>query len=106
MRTFLITGDFNTQANNNYLKDVCDIYSFKQIIKQPTCWKNPTNPKCKDLLTNRQRSFQISCVIDTELSDFHKMTVTLMRSYIIKAEPKIIMYQDYQKRFSNKFQIT
>ena len=59
-------------------------------------YKNPNNPKSIDLmLTNRQHSFQNSCVIDTELSDFHKMTVTVLRS-----EPKIVMYWDC-KNFSN-----
>ena len=52
------------------------------------------------MLTNRQRSFQNSCVIDTGLSDFRKMTVTVLRSYFIKAEPKIKIYWDY-KQFSN-----
>ena len=38
------------------------------------------------MLTNRQRGFQNSCAIDTGLSDFHKMTVTLLRSSFLKAE--------------------
>ena len=38
------------------------------------------------MLTNRQRSFQNSCAIDTGLSDFHKVTVTLLRSSFLKAE--------------------
>ena len=47
------------------------------------------------MLTKRQRSFQNSRVIDTRLSDFHKMTVTVLRSRFLKAEHKIIMYRDY-----------
>ena len=38
------------------------------------------------MLTNRQRGFQNSCAIDTGLSDFHKMTVILLRSSFLKAE--------------------
>ena len=52
------------------------------------------------MLTNRNRSFQNSCVIDTGLSDFHKMTVTVLRSHLNKLGPKIIHYRDY-KSFSN-----
>ena len=52
------------------------------------------------MLTNRNRSFQNSCVIDTGLSDFHKMTVTVLRSYLNKLRSKIIHYRDY-KNFSN-----
>ena len=82
------------------VKYFCDSYSFQHLVKEPTRYKNPNNPKRIDLmLTNTQGSFQISCVINTGLSDFHKMTVTLLRSYLLKAEPKIIMYRDYKKIF-------
>ena len=41
------------------------------LIKQPTCFKNPENPSCIDLiLTNKPNSFQTKCVIETGLSDF------------------------------------
>ena len=71
---FLIIADFNAQASNKSVKDFCDVYSFKHLIKEPTCYKNPNNPKCIDfMLTSKQRSFQNSCVIDTGLFDFHKM---------------------------------
>ena len=53
------------------------------------------------MLTYRILSFQNFSVIDTRLSDFHEMTVTVLRSYLQKAEPKIMMYKDY-KKFSNK----
>ena len=52
------------------------------------------------ILTNRNRSLQNFCVIDTGLSDFHKMTVTILRSYLNKLWPKIIQCRDY-KKFSN-----
>ena len=48
------------------------------MIKKPTCYKNPKNPTCKDLmLTKVPRSFQSTCVIETGLSDFHLMTLTV-----------------------------
>ena len=39
------------------------------------------------MLTNRQRSFQNSCVIDTGLCDSHKMIVTVLRSYFLVVAP-------------------
>ena len=42
----------------------------------------------------------ISFVIDTELSDFHKMVVTFMKTTFRKLEPKIINFRKY-KNFSN-----
>ena len=52
------------------------------------------------MLANRNRSFQKSCVIDTGLSDLHKMTVTVLRSHLNKLGPKTIHYRDC-KKFSN-----
>ena len=79
------------------MKDFRNIYSFKNLIKEPTCCKNPANPKCIDLmLTNRRRSFQNSYVIETGLPDFHKMTVTVLRYFLKKVEPKVIFYRDYK----------
>ena len=75
---FILIGDFNAEESDTTIKDFCDIYCFKDLIKDATCFKHS---KCIDLkLTNRNGSFQNFCVIDTELSDFHKMTVTVLRS--------------------------
>ena len=52
------------------------------------------------MLTNRHRSFQNSCVIETGLPDFHKMTVTVLRCFLKKVEPKVIFCRDY-KNFIN-----
>ena len=49
-----------------------------------------------------QRSFQNSSSIDTGLSDFHKMTVTVLGSYFQKAEPKVVMYRDYNTNTKNE----
>ena len=76
---FLI-GDFNADMENVSLKHFCDLYNLKNLIKVPTCFKNPENPKCIDLmLTSSYRSFQNSCAIETGLSGFHKMIVTVFR---------------------------
>ena len=97
---FFIIGDSKAQASDTSVKDFCAIYSFKHIIKETTYYKTPINPKCIDLmLTNRQHGFQNFCVIETGFSDFHQMTVTVLGSYFLKAEPKIIMYRNYKKFF-------
>ena len=72
------------------------------MINKPTCYKNPDKPTCIDLiLTNFPGSFQNSCVIQTGLSDFHKVIVTVMKTSYRKIEPKVINYRD-NKSFSNE----
>ena len=66
------------------------LYNLKNVIKVPTCFKNPERPTSIDvMLTNSYRSFQISCAIETGLPDFHKMIVTILKTYFQKKEPKI-----------------
>ena len=77
---FLLMGDFNVNTSELNMKDFCDSCGFKSLIKVPTCLKNPENPSCIDLiLTNNPLSFQNSGIIETGLSDFHKMIVTVMK---------------------------
>ena len=97
---FILIGDFNAEESDTTVKDFCDIYGFKNLIKDATCLKILGKPTCIDLmLRNRNRSFQNSCVIDADLCHLGKMTVTVLRSHLNKLSPKIIQYRDY-KNFS------
>ena len=74
-QNIVILVDFNACAEDDILDTFCKSYSFNSLIKQPSCFKNPENLNCIDLiLTNKPHSFQTKCVIETELSDFHRMT--------------------------------
>ena len=42
-------------------------------------------------------------MIETSLSDFHKMTVTVMKTTFGKLKPNIIHYRDYRKLSNDKF---
>ena len=58
-----------------------------------TCFKHPSRPSWIDvMLTNHPRSFQNSLAIDTGLSDFHRITVTVMKAYSPKLRPKLVNY--------------
>ena len=75
----LIIGDFNVEISNSHMSDFSQFYNLKSLINEPTCYKNPTNPSCIDLiLTNQSRSFCHSKVIDIGLSDFHLLTLTVV----------------------------
>ena len=76
-------------------------YHLKNIVKQKTCFKNPDRPSCIDLiLTNSSRSFQDTCTVETGLSDFHKLVVTVLKLYFPKQKPNIQTFRDY-KIFQN-----
>ena len=52
------------------------------------------------ILTNKSRSFQNFCTFETGLSDFHKMTLTVLKSSFAKQKPRILNYRNY-KSFNN-----
>ena len=77
-------------------------YNFKNLVNTATCFKNIDHPSCIHLiLTNKSRSFQNTTVIETGLSDFHKLTVTIMKANFQKHPPKIVNYRNY-KNFTNE----
>ena len=102
---FILIGDFNATEYDASVENFCDIYSVKNLIKEPTYFKRPHTQKCIDLMmTNRSKSFQNSYVIETGLSNFHKMNVIVLLSHLPKLGPQIIKCRGY-KNFSNeKFQ--
>ena len=94
----ILIGDSNVSPEESHMETSCEFYGLKNLIKVPTCYQNPQNPSCIDLiLTNSPLSFQSSGVIETGLSDFHKMTVTVIGTNFQKLDPKIIRYRDYRK---------
>ena len=98
---YILMGDFNTELSNNFVDSFCGSYSKKSLIEKPTCFKDPNNPTCIDLiLINRQKGFQNSTIIEIGLSDFHRLTVTILKSYFKKLKPKELIYCDF-KNFSD-----
>ena len=66
----LILGDFNSTMSDVPMKNFCELYNLENLIKEPTCYKNPNNPSSIDvILTNNKNSFQNSMATETGLSD-------------------------------------
>ena len=73
-----------------------------KLIKEQTCFQNPDNPICTDLiLTNKPLSFKSTYVIGAELSDFYKMIVAEMKMHFPKMKPQVVSYRKY-KEFRNE----
>ena len=100
----LFLGDFNAGVEDASVKNFCRSYNLTSMINKPTRYKNPDRPSCIDFIsTNCLRSFQNSCVIETGLSDFHKMVVTVMAITYRKLEPRIVYYRDFKYFCNNSF---
>ena len=99
---YIVLGDFNVEVDNNAISSFCDAFDLVNLIREPTCYKNPEKPSCIDLiLTNKPHSFKNSGVIATGLSDFHRITVTITKMTFQKLKPRIINYREDYKLFHN-----
>ena len=97
----IVLGDFNVSIENSYMTGFCDTYDLRSLITEPTCYKNQENSTCIALiLTNYALNFQTSCIFETGLSDFHKMTLTIMKTSFHRLQPRITNYGDY-RHFQN-----
>ena len=101
-KKIMILGDFNVGIDEVHMKFFCEAYNLTNLIKQPTCYKNPDNPTCIDLiLTNDPRTFQSTGAIERGLSGFHLLTLTIMRKTFKKQRPRINNYRSF-KYFSKE----
>ena len=95
-------GDLNAEPTNEALYGFCQVYCCSNTVKKNTCYKNPENCSCGDLImTNRPRSFQGTKAIETGLSDFHKMSLTIMKVFYKKQKANVIRYSSY-RNFDNE----
>ena len=73
-------------------------------MKQPLCFKNPEKPSCIDLiLIKRLKCFQSTCVIETGLSDFHRMTVAVLKIHFQKLPHIISSYRNVYNSHNANF---
>ena len=62
----ILSGDFNSCMLYSSLKAFSETYKFRSLVKEATCFKNPEDPSCIDLiLTNKHLSFQRLYAIET-----------------------------------------
>ena len=99
-------GDFKSCMEDSLLKKFAEIYKLRNLIKEPTCFKNPENPTSTDLiLTNNPPSLKNTYVIETGLSDFHKMIVAVMKMHFPKMKLEVVSYQKYKDFHNQKFSL-
>ena len=93
----LVLGDLNMTTESTHLNDLWQIYDLSALTKKQSCYQLQ-NPNCIDhFLTNRKALFKHCQNFETDLSDHHKLTSTIMKSGILKGSPKKQIYWSYEK---------
>ena len=91
----ILLGDFNSCMEDSPMKTFGEIYKLRNLIKEPT------STRINLTLTNKPRSFKNTYMIETGLSDFHKMIVAVMKMHFPKMKPQVVSYRKY-KDFHNE----
>ena len=86
--------DYNVEVTETNMQEFCESYFLDNIVKKPTCFKNPAKPVCIDLIiTNRAGMFRNARILVKSI---------MKVSYQKKTQlPRMIKYSDYF-RFSNE----
>ena len=106
---FIIIGDLNidtldkSKDHYSYLSDFCDTFSLSNLIESKTCFKSDSGTSIDVMLTNRPKCFQKTAVIETGLSDYHKMILSFFRTHYVRLPPKKLEYRDYKNFDKDKF---
>lgn len=80
MKTYFLQEnetDFSNQkkAKNNYLSDLCDTFSLLDLTSQIKHVKSLKETSTDVMLTNRPKGFHHRSLVETCLSDCHRMIV-------------------------------
>ena len=95
-------GDFNIVIKKenskayNKLEEFCDNFNLTNLVKSETWFINNHKSSIDLILTNKPRSYQITNVTETGVSDCHKLIATFMKSYISPLKPKNVHYRSYK----------
>ena len=102
----MLIGDMNInmKKGKSTLHKFCDVYGLRNIIKEPTCYKNPENPSLIDvMLVGKPRRFHETLVFDTGLSDFHMMICACTKMFAPQIVPRKIVYRSYKTFDEEKY---
>ena len=70
----LILGEINSELRDSCLNDFSKDNNLESRNKEPTCFKNPNNSSCIDLLLTKGSIYiQNTSTIETGISDFHEL---------------------------------
>ena len=76
----LVVDVFNADMSNPHMSEFCVLYSFTNLNKEPTCYKNIDQTTSIDhISTNHAKCFHYSRIYETGLSDFHKLGCTVLK---------------------------
>ena len=95
-------GDFNIDIKKenstayDKLEELRDTFNLPNLVKSETCFMNNHKSTIDLILTNKPRSFKITNVTETGVSDCHKLITIFTKSHISRLKPRNVHYRSYK----------
>ena len=81
-----------------------NLYNLKNLVRQNTCFKNPDkHTRINLILTNCPRILENTYTFETGLSDFRRLTFTILKQYFPKQRLKVVIHLQYKNLFNGYF---
>ena len=101
----VLLGDLNIVRDNTQLQNFCESSLLEHFIKKTTCCKGDAPTRIDHIITNIRKRFMKSMALETDISDHHKMIMTIFCSIFAKGKPKTFYYRCYKKFNLEQFQM-
>ena len=94
---FVFLGDMNCcPIKSNVIKDLCDLYDVKNLLKDPTCHKGATSTLLDNILVSNHRRYTGALNANFNLSDCHNLIGAATRRYAPIMKPRKIFCRSYK----------
>ena len=80
-------------VKNKFLNCFNETFNQKNL-NESTCFKSQNLSMIDLIFTNHRRSFMKTAVLETGISDHHKMIFSILKHTFAKRPPKTISYRD------------
>jgi hypothetical protein len=98
---YLIMGDVNfnmldEHQSTNSVSQICDLFDLRNIITQPTCFKSPRGTLIDVILSPNRKCIQTQGIVDTGLSDYHRMIYVVTKNHAPVPQRKQVTYRSFK----------
>ena len=105
-KSYYVLGDLNVDLSKrpNPLSDLFDVYDLKNIVTEPTCFRNVHNPSLLDpIITNTPQRLITHLNVNIAVSDCHNLVCGVTRVNAPKFVPRKIFYRSFKKFDNDKY---
>ena len=91
----------SSNSEKDKLEHFCDLFNLTNLVRSETCFMKNSKSIIDLILTNKPLHFQKTHVVETGLSDYHKMISTFFKACSSKFKTKVIFCRSYKKSNQN-----